>query len=90
MALRRIFRQLTEQPEGAPMRETYLTVTETAEYLNTSVRFVRRMIADRRVPFHHMGRHVRFALTDLDAWIAAGRVEPITREQIQREMRGVA
>ena len=39
----------------------YLTVAEAAEYLNTSVRFVRRLIAERRIAFHHVGRHVRIA-----------------------------
>jgi excisionase family DNA binding protein len=39
----------------------YLTVVEAAEYLNTSVRFVRRLIAERRIAFHKVGAHVRFA-----------------------------
>jgi excisionase family DNA binding protein len=70
--------------------EKYLTVAETADYLNTSVRFVRRLVAERRVPFHHVGRHVRFALSDLDAWLAAGRVEPITSASVWRDLREVA
>lgn len=53
----------------------YLTVVEAAEYLNTSVRFVRRLIAERRIAFHKIGAHVRLALLDLDAFIEAGRVE---------------
>ena len=55
----------------------YLTVSEAAAHLNTSERFVRRLIAERRIAFHHVGRHVRIALVDLDAFVAAGRVEPI-------------
>jgi excisionase family DNA binding protein len=55
----------------------YLTVQEAADYLNTSVRFVRRIIAERRVAFHKVGRHVRLSVTDLDAFVAAGRVAPI-------------
>ncbi len=31
--------------------EKYLTVLETAVYLNTSERFVRRLIAERRIAF---------------------------------------
>ena len=58
--------------------DRYLTVAETAAYLNTSERFVRRLVAERRVAFHHVGRHVRFAASDLDAFVQAGRVEPIT------------
>ena len=55
----------------------YLTVSEAAAHLNTSERFIRRLIAERRIAFHHVGRHVRIALADLDAFVAAGRVEPI-------------
>lgn len=70
--------------------ETYLSVPETADYLNTSERFVRRLIAERRVAFHHVGRHVRFALSDLDEWLAGSRVEPITAATVWRDLRGVA
>lgn len=70
--------------------EKYLTVAETAEYLNTSERFVRRLVAERRIAFHHVGRHVRFALSDLDAWLAAGRVEAITRRSVRHVVREVA
>lgn len=55
----------------------YLTVPEAAGYLNTSVRFVRRLVAERRIAFHHVGRHVRICVADLEAFVHAGRVEPI-------------
>ena len=55
----------------------YLTVAEAAEYLNTSARFVRRLIAERRIAFHHVGRHVRLDRVDLDEFVQAGRVEPV-------------
>jgi excisionase family DNA binding protein len=80
--------KLPERGEGTV--ETYLTVCQTAEYLNTSERFVRRLITERRLAFHHVGRHVRFALTDLDEWLDASRVEPITKTTVWRELRGVA
>ena len=70
--------------------QRYLTVSETAAYLNTSERFVRRLIAERRIAYHHVGRHVRFAITDLDAWLAMCRVEPIHVDAVVRELRGVA
>ena len=56
----------------------YLTVREAADYLNTSERFVRRIIADRRIAFHKLGSHVRISTGDLDAFLRAGRVEPVT------------
>jgi excisionase family DNA binding protein len=70
--------------------QKYLTVSETAAYLNTSERFVRRLISERRIAFHHVGRHVRFALTDLDEWLAASRVEPLSADVIVRVLRSVA
>jgi excisionase family DNA binding protein len=59
------------------------TVAQAAERLNTSVRFVRRLIADRRIAFVRLGRHVRLAEEDIAAFIDAGRVKPINREEIR-------
>ena len=70
--------------------QRYLTVSETAAYLNTSERFVRRLIAERRIAFHHVGRHVRFSINDLDAWLATCRVEPLHASAVVRQLRGVA
>ena len=64
------------------MTGQYLTVPEAAAHLNTSDRFVRRLIAERRIAFHHVGRHVRIAVADLDAFVQAGRVEPITLRSV--------
>jgi excisionase family DNA binding protein len=55
--------------------ERLLTVEDAADQLGTSVRFVRRLIFERRIAFVKVGRHVRIASADLDAYIRAGRVE---------------
>ncbi len=68
----------------------YLTVAEAAEYLNTSERFIRRLISERRIAFHHVGRHVRIAVIDLDAFVQAGRVDAVTRASVRQTFRGVA
>jgi excisionase family DNA binding protein len=52
-----------------------LTVEEAADRLGTSARFVRRLIAERRIAYVKVGRHVRLDPTDVEAFIAAGRVE---------------
>jgi excisionase family DNA binding protein len=52
-----------------------LSPQEVADRLGTSLRFVRRLVLERRIPFIKLGRHVRIATSDLDAFIAAGRVE---------------
>lgn len=65
---------------------TYLTVDQAAEHLNTSVRFIRRLIAERRIAFHKIGAHVRLAVTDLDTFAQNGRVEPITTRSVLRDL----
>ena len=52
-----------------------LTVKEAADRLGTAERFIRRLIFERRIPYTKLGRHVRIAASDLDAFIAAGRIE---------------
>lgn len=59
------------------MKTQYLNVKEAAAYLGTTERFIRRLIAERRIAFHKLGAHVRLALGDLDAFAQAGRVEPV-------------
>jgi excisionase family DNA binding protein len=55
-----------------------LTVAQAAEILATSERFPRRLIAERRIRFVRVGRHVRIPESALVAFVAAGTVEPIT------------
>jgi excisionase family DNA binding protein len=52
-----------------------LTVEGAAERLGTSTRFVRRLIAERRIAYVKVGRHVRLDPADVEAFIAASRVE---------------
>ena len=52
-----------------------LTVEEAADRLGTSARFVRRLIAERRIAYIKVGRHVRIADTDLAGFVTAGRIE---------------
>ena len=59
-----------------------LTVAQAALALGTGPRFVRRLIAERRIRFHKLGRHVRISEADLAAFITHGTAEP------RRERRG--
>ena len=61
------------------MSVTMLNVDEAAQRLGTTSRFVRRLIAERRITFVRVGRHVRITSTDLDAYITAGTVEAASR-----------
>jgi excisionase family DNA binding protein len=55
-----------------------LDVNEVARRLGTKPRFVRRLIAERRIEYHKVGRHVRISENVLAAFIKAGRVPPVT------------
>ena len=55
-----------------------LTLEEAANVLGTKPRFTRRLVAERRIRFTHVGRHVRIPESALREFITAGMVEPIT------------
>ena len=55
-----------------------LTVEQAAERLGTGPRFIRRLIAERRIEYHKVGRHVRISEDVLAAFIKAARVPPVT------------
>ena len=65
---------MAEAETAAPL----LDVNEVARRLGTEPRFVRRLIAERRIEFHKLGRHVRISEAALAAFIKAGRVPPVT------------
>jgi excisionase family DNA binding protein len=62
-------------------KQRLLTVDEAAERLGTSVWFPRRLIAERRIRFVKVGRHVRIPENALDEMIRAGTVEPVARRR---------
>lgn len=56
--------------------ERLLTLEESAELLGTGVRFARRLIAERRIQFVKVGRHVRIPQRALRDYIDAATVHP--------------
>jgi excisionase family DNA binding protein len=63
------------------MAPPLLDVRQVAQRLGTEPRFVRRLIAERRIEYHKLGRHVRISEPALAAFIKAGRVEPVSRSR---------
>lgn len=57
--------------------EHLLTVDDAAAILGTTARFPRRLIAERRIRFVRVGRHVRIPESEIAELIADGTVEPI-------------
>jgi len=67
-----------------------LTVDQAADQISMSARYVRRLIAERRIVFYRLGRSVRINPVDLTALVASGRVEPISSASVWNEIRSVA
>jgi excisionase family DNA binding protein len=62
--------------EGTEM-EKLLTVDQAAYVLGTTARFPRRLIAERRIRFVRVGRHVRIPESALREFVDAGTVRPV-------------
>ena len=77
-------------PAQSQAADQLLTVEETAERMRTTPRFIRRLIAERRIEYVKVGRHVRISEPVLAAFIAAGRVQPLTPPDVRPQMRPVA
>lgn len=67
-----------------------LTVEQAAEVLGTTTRFPRRLIAERRIRFHRLGKYVRIPESALVEFVEAGVVEPIRSADVRRAVRGLA
>ena len=58
-------------------RRPPINVADAAFYTGLSERFIRRLVAERRIPYVKVaGTRVRFIPEELDVWITSQRVEP--------------
>ena len=62
--------------------ERLLSVPEAAERLGTTTRFPRRLIAEKRIRFVRLGRHVRIPESAIEEFVEAGTVQPITWTEV--------
>jgi excisionase family DNA binding protein len=61
----------------SPSRKDHVNLIDiagAAEQLGVSVRYVRRLVSQRRIPYVKFGHYLRFDPTELDAWIDRSRV----------------
>lgn len=56
-----------------------LTLEQAGAYTNTSLRFMRRLVSERRVPVVRLGKHVRVQRQALDIWITASTQPALDR-----------
>lgn len=68
------------------MHDRYLSVAQVAELLGTTDRFPRRLIAERRITYVKIGRHVRIPESVVREYIAANtvRAAPARRRRFGR------
>lgn len=52
-----------------PTRLALLDIVGVAERLGVTVRHVRRLVAERRIPFLKWGGHLHFDPSEIDAWL---------------------
>ena len=52
---------------------TLLDIEQLAEHLGTSHRHIRRLIAEKRIPYVKVGRLIRFDPAEIAAWRDCGR-----------------
>jgi excisionase family DNA binding protein len=60
-------------PPSKPSLPQLVDIDELARHLDVSVRHVRRLVSERRIPFHKWGRLLRFDVIEVIEWLDAVR-----------------
>src|SRR5436305_14754275 len=71
-------------PMAAIEHTTLLDIDAVAERLGVNVRWVRRQVARRAIPFYKLGALLRFDPDEVNAWLDAARV-PTATELVNAE-----
>ena len=53
--------------------EPWVTLEAIAKHLEVSTDTVHRWIRARKIPVHRVGRQWRFKVSEVDAWVVAGK-----------------
>ncbi len=65
----------TPPPTGEPRR--LWDIHAVADRLGVTVRHVRRLVTERRIPHHKWGNTLRFDPDEIEAWIRQTRRPPV-------------
>ena len=66
------------KPVSSPGRSALMNIDQAAERLGVSVRHMRRLVAERRIPFVKWGHLLRFDPDEVDRWLEACAVPVAT------------
>ncbi len=67
---------------------TLVDIHSVAGHLGVSVRHIRRLIDERRIPFVKVGKLVRFDVDVIAGWVDAHRIDILDRAAIGLSVRG--
>ena len=60
-----------------------MSIEDVAEHLGVSVRHVRRLVFERRIPYVKWGHLVRFDIDDVNDWLANSRVAVVKDNEMR-------
>ena len=60
---------VTTHVDEVELPRRLLNITELADFLGVNTRHVRRLVAERRIPFLKWGGHLHFDPVEIDAWL---------------------
>jgi len=67
--------------------EQFLTVDETAKFLNLSVPTIYSKVSKRELPYMKRGKRLYFARKDLETYLQSGRVKTVRELEDEEEKR---
>lgn len=59
------------------MEKRYISPQELSEYLGFKKDTIYTWVWQRRIPYHKMGRYIRFDLKEIDVWTMENRISEI-------------
>ena len=74
------------QSASATVRPALMNIDQVAERLGVSVRHMRRLVAERRIPFVKWGHLLRFDPDEVDRWICLLYTSPSPRDRTRSRM----
>jgi excisionase family DNA binding protein len=77
----------TLQPRPASDLPTLVDIDTVAHHLGVSIRHIRRLIDERRIPFVKVGKLVRFDVDEIARWADEHRTNVLDRASIGLSVR---
>jgi excisionase family DNA binding protein len=65
----------SRDPAKSAELPTLVSIEQVAEHLGVTVRHVRRLVAERRIPFLKWGHLLRFDPHELNLWLEQRRID---------------